>query len=135
MKITFLPNLLILALLSFGVSITVSGQTSLADQVVGVYKGKLRNSSVDLNNYKIKIIKVSDLKVKIQPKTGNQSQSFELELEEQTMGSIKVIKFKMPGNHLMNNGMFAETNGRLSYGLHLGGDDVRNIEVFAGKKE
>lgn len=135
MKKTFFFNLFLAALLGICISTTLPEHpTSLADKVVGIYKGKLRNPTVDLDNYKIKITKINDTKVKIQPKTGNQSQTFDVDLEEQTMGTITIIKFKLPEDHLLNNGMFAEVNSRLSYVIHLGGDDLRNIEVFVGAK-
>ena len=135
MKKTFFTGLLLVALMGINISSTIPEEnTSLADQVVGIYKGKMRNPTVDKNNHKIKITKINDTKIKIQPKTGNQSQTMEVELEAQTMGSVTVIKFKLPGDHLLNNGMYAEANGRLSYAVHLGGNDPRNIEVFSGKK-
>lgn len=135
MKKTFILSLFLAALLGIGISATLVENTpDLADKVVGIYKGKLRNSTVDLDDYKIKITKINDTKVKIQPQTGSQSHTFDVDLEEQTMGTVTVIKFKLPGDHLLNNGTFAEVNNRLSYAIHLGGDDPRNIEVFVGKK-
>lgn len=135
MKKIFVTSLFFVVLLGICISASISEENpSLADQVVGIYKGKMRNPSVDKSNHKIKITKINDTKVKIQPKTGNQSQTIEVDLEAQTMGSVTVIKFKLPGDHLLNNGMYAEVNGRLSYAVHLGGDDPRNIEVFSGKK-
>ncbi len=107
---------------------------SLSDKVAGEFKGRLKNQSSDLNDYKIKITKISDTKVKVQPLTGTQSQTFIAELTESQMGSITVIKFKLPSDHLMNNGMYVDSNKRLSYSIFLGGDDDRNIEIFSGSK-
>ena len=137
MKRSIAFSLTFAVILVFGLALPLdlSAQNqSLADQVSGEFKGKLRNQTSDLSNYKIKITKVSDDTVKIQPKIGSSSQTFEVKLTEQVAGEITMIKFKMPGDNIMNNGMFIQSNGRLSYSIHLGGDNPRNLEVFSGKK-
>lgn len=133
MKKSCFSSLLLILFLT-AASLSLQAQ-SIADQVAGIYKGKLQNKSVKLNNYKIKIEKISDFKVKIQALSGAQSQTLEVELVEQSMGSQTVIKFKFPTDHLLNNGMFVKSNGRLSYAVHLGTDDPRNLEVFSGEKQ
>ena len=124
--------LLLFVALTFTLSVF---SQSLADQVVGEFKGKLRNKTVDLDDYKINITKVSDTKVKIQPLTGVQSQTFTVDLIEETMGTIKVIKFKFATDHILNNGMYVDQNKKLSYAVHLGGAEMNNIEVFVGEKQ
>jgi len=135
MKKTLVFFLAVITFLGFGFTFNLQAQNqSLADKTIGEFKGKLRNQDHNLTDYKIKITKVSDQVVKIQPVSGSSSQTFEVKLTEQIMGSVTMIKFKLPGDHIMNNGMFVEQNGRLSYSMHLGGDNPRNIEVFTGTK-
>jgi len=134
MKKLTLVSLLLTTFTLFSFTSDLSGQ-SLADQVAGNYKGTLRNPTNTQNDYRIKLVKINDTKVRIQPFTGTLSQTIEVDLEEQTMGTITLIKFKMPGDHMANNGMYAAENGRLTYIFHLGGDDDRNIELFSGKRQ
>jgi len=136
MKKTFVFSFALFAIFAFAPTFNLQGQNqSLADKVVGEFKGKLQNKNHKIKNHKIKITKVSDIKVKIQPVSGSSSQSFEVKLTEQVAGNITMIKFKIPGDHIMNNGMFVKSNGKLSYSMHLGGEDPRNIEVFVGSKK
>ncbi len=126
--------ILVALLIGFFFSPSLSGQ-ELANQLVGTFKGKLRNQTIEVNDYEIKVVRVDSTKIRIEPLTGSQSQTVVIELTEQTMGSVTIIKFKMPTDHLFNNGMYVNENGRISYGLFLGGTDPRNIEIFTGKKQ
>lgn len=127
--------LITLFILSFGFTHIHAQSTNIASQLVGTYKGKLRSKTFNQESYLIKVTRISNDSIRVQPKTGNQSASFTAKVEEKLMGSMKIVQISIPGNALLNNGTFVQSNGLLTYMYHKGGDDDHNIEVYTGEKQ
>lgn len=61
----------------------------LTKEIVGVYLGQYSsNSSGDFNNYEINISKVTDSRILIAPKNGNEFESWETDLERINSSNI-----------------------------------------------
>ena len=108
-------------------------QTSLAENMVGSYKGQFRGPGMaaTVENHHIKVTAVNDSTIHIEATGGSESTSFKATVTENN----GIYTLKAPGNFMIHNGSFALAAKRISYTYHLGGSDPRNVEVFSGLME
>ena len=114
---------------------TGSNTPTLAEQIIGNFIGTLQNPSGITSNYHINVTEINSTRVNVAPTSGNNSASFEADLELDESGSVVTIILKSPDDILENNGTFVASTGKLSYAFHLGGSNDSNIEVFIGDKQ
>ena len=114
---------------------TGSTATTLADQIVGNFKGTLQNPGGNIPDYLIIVTEINNTRVNVASASGGSSATFVVDLESEVSGNITSIILKSPDDILENNGTFVASTGKLSYAFQLGGNDDYNIEVFLGDKQ
>ncbi|HHM20406.1 MAG TPA: hypothetical protein ENJ20_00155 [Bacteroidetes bacterium] len=108
-------------------------KTSLADELVGIYTGMFAKDGHLDKAWQIKVVKVADNVIEVMPFSGSGSQSFKAKVREDNLSAIRVIRFDPIGDVVLKNAMMTPVNGRLSYGLSIGGG--AKLEVFSGIKK
>ena len=138
MKRTFEFFKMVVLTMVVAVSISACGTDdssagAYADDVVGNYMGTLQNPTMGtVEDYNITVTRLSDTEVRIAPASGEDSATFNAKLESGSVANTLILK--VATDILANNGSYSKVLEKLSYTLHLGGDDEHNVEVFVGKK-
>ena len=138
MKRTFEFFKMVVLTMVVAVSISACGTDdssagTYADDVVGNYMGTLQNPTMGtVEDYNITVTRNSDTEVTIAPASGGDSETFNATLEAGSVANTLILK--VATDILANNGSYSILLEKLSYTLHLGGDDDHNVEVFVGKK-
>lgn len=107
----------------------------MADKMVGTYVGEYHYQNILIPDFSINVSKVSENEINIYPRDGATSSNFIATLDQKTIQGSSIIFIRTPNDMLDINGSFIESSGRLTYNLHLGGPDKKNIETFAGIKK
>ena len=77
---------------------------------------------------------IDDDTVRISPVSGGSASTFEVDLTEQTMGTVTSIVLTSPDDLLATNGNFVAATGRLSYAYWFDSSDDDYIDVFLGTR-
>ena len=115
----------------FGFS-TINTETTLADEIVGTYTGMFAKDGELNKEFQVRVTKLSDQMVLIEPLDGISSQPVKAKIREDNLSAIRVIRLDPVGDVVLKNGMMTPVNGRLSYGLSS--KDGLKLEVFSGIK-
>ena len=118
-------------------SSTTSGSAAtvtLAAQIEGTFTGVFQNPSGTVYDYQILVTTIDDDTVRISPVSGGSASTFEVDLTEQTMGTVTTIVLTSPDDLLATNGNFVAATGRLSYAYWFDSSDDDYIDVFLGTR-
>ena len=107
---------------------------TLAGQIEGTFTGVFQNPSGTLYDYQILVTTLDDDTVRISPVSGGSASTFEVNLTEQTMGTVTRIVLTSPDDLLATNGTFVAATGRLSYSYWFDSSDDQDIDVFSGTR-
>ena len=126
---------------------TLSDEHTLADQVAGIYCGRVTNSCNGmLDNYRIRVQRLSNTKVSISRNilAACPGLTAQAELKESVVGGITSIILKVPEDWMMNycpqcprrNGTYVHSNDRLFYVLPYDTSITWRVdlEMFSGVK-
>ncbi|MEO1258946.1 MAG: hypothetical protein AAFZ15_09105 [Bacteroidota bacterium] len=113
----------------FGFS-TINTNATLADEIVGTYTGMFAKDGELNKEFQVRVTKLSDDVILIEPLDGISSQQVKAKIREDNLSAIRVIRLEPVGDVVLKNGMMTPVNGRLSYGLSS--KDGLKLEVFSG---
>lgn len=124
-------GMLILSPCLFSFSQT-TGETPLADELVGIYTGMFSKDGKLNKEQKVKVTKISDNVIQVIPFDGGNSTAFKAKIWEDNLSAIRVIRLEPLTDVALRNGMMTPANGRMSYGISSG--NGLPMEVFSGIK-
>ena len=107
-------------------------ETTLADELVGIYTGMYAKDGALSKTFKVKVTKVSDDEISIKPLDGKSCTNFSAKIREDNLSAIRIIRLDPVGGIQLKNGMMTPVNGRLSYGIST--SNGLKLEVFSGVK-
>ena len=127
--------------------VAFSDERTLADQVAGIYCGRVMNSCNGmLDNYRIRVQRLSKNKVSISRNISSTCPGLKAQagLKEEVIGGVTSIKLQVPEDWLVvycpqcprTNGAYVHSNDRLSYVLPYDTSITWRVdlEMFSGTK-